>query len=979
MGCLPLKLISGPANAGKAQAVMDAVRAELDAGSQPLLVVPTAADVQRYTRELSGEGALIGARVTRLGGLLGEVVRRAGLHGPVLPERARERLIAVVCRRTGLAADGEGPLSAGLSRAVRELIDELHVGSVTPARLQAALAKLDGEEGEVSSHRRLGALYSGYEAELARLGMSDAQQLRVRALAAIREDPSLWAATPVLLYGFDDLNPLQLKAVSTLAEAGAPVTVSLSFEEGRTAFAGRAATHEALAPLAAEHRRLASRADYYAPGARAALSHLERRLFEPDAARVAPGSALRLLEGGGERAELELVAQEISRLLAEGIAPAEIAVAVRGGGVSLELLGEVLSRAGLPHTIQRRLPLGDSAIGRALIGLLRCVARGGEEPGAGSAPGTSADLLAWLRAPGLLRVPELADALERELRHEGSVTAARARALWEQRNWQLGTIDELLAAQAQSPVALIDRAARELTRLLGAPMQHTAAVLAGERADEARAHAAAARALRELRELAVRGGELAPSDAWALAGELEAVEFLAGDPAGGDPAGGEAVAVLDPLALRARRVRALFICGMQEGAFPSQRRRRGLLSEEDRHELERLSGLRLGRHEDQLAAERYLLYAAVSRPEELLVLSWHVADDDGMATPRSLFVEDVCDLFEEDLLERPARGPAPAAATPSRQPAPTAGQESLHDERVLAELARRPWSASSLENYLGCPVRWYVERFLRPGDWDPDAEPLRRGGLAHAALKDTLEGLRERTGSARPTQANLALARELLGQALDRHESEQPLSVSRERLPGMRLRLRADIERYLEHAARSESRLEPGPLELAFGLPPGGEESEPEHPAFELGDGVVLRGRIDRVDLSPSGDAVVVDYKNRFVPTPSRWISDGKVQVALYMLAVEALLARSVVGGFYQPLSGPDLRPRGVLEEEAGIGLDGVRGDERPREDLRELLGEALSLAREGAARARRGELECRPESCAQGGGCSYPSICRCG
>ena len=44
---MPLKLISGPANAGKAQAVMDAVRTELGGGSQPLLVVPTAADVQR--------------------------------------------------------------------------------------------------------------------------------------------------------------------------------------------------------------------------------------------------------------------------------------------------------------------------------------------------------------------------------------------------------------------------------------------------------------------------------------------------------------------------------------------------------------------------------------------------------------------------------------------------------------------------------------------------------------------------------------------------------------------------------------------------------------------------------------------------------------------------------------------------------------------------------------------------------------------
>ncbi len=769
------------------------------------------------------------------------MVRRAGLHGQVLSEHARERVLAVVSRRSGLAPERDGPLSAGLSRAVRELIDDLHAGAVTPARFQAALAKLDaGEQRESSFHRRLAALYSDYEAELARLGMADAQQLRMRALTAIRSDPSLWGATPVLLYGFDDLNPIQLRAVHTLAESGAPVTVSLSFEEGRTAFAGRAATYEALAPLAAEHRRLASRADYYAPGARAALSHLERHLFELDAPRVPADGSLRLLEGAGERAELELVAGEISRLLADGFAPGEIAVAVRGGGVSRELLGEVLARAGVPAAIQRPVPLGDSAIGRALIGLLRCVPRAGEE----APPGSSADLLAWLRAPGLLRVAVLADDLERELRRAGTTAVSRARALWEQRNWPLQALDELQLAQARSPAALIDRCGRELARLLGAPLQGTAAVLAGEQADEALAHAAAARALGDLRELAVRAPELAPGDAAALAGELAAVEFL-----GGRPPRGDAVAVLDPLSLRARRVRALFLCGLQEGVFPSQRRRRGLLSEEDRFELERLTGTRLGGPEDPLAAERYLLYAAVSRPEELLVLSWHLADDEGLSTSRSLFVEDVCDLFEEQLLERPLRGGARATSpvasgTPSGTDDPER-ERSLRDERVLGELAGRPWSASQLENYIGCPMRWYIERILRPASWDPDAEPLRRGGLAHAALKDTLEELREQTGSAAVTPATLETARALLAQALARREPEYPLSVSGERLPGARLR--CGRPRALPGARRGgcEWPLEPGPLELVLRRFRPRRRGTWSCPAFELGDGVVA-ARADR-------------------------------------------------------------------------------------------------------------------------------------
>src|SRR5947209_1088690 len=83
------------------------------------------------------------------------------------------------------------------------------------------------------------------------------------------------------------------------------------------------------ARLAREHRSLPSRAEHYAPSSRAALSHLERSLFEPGAARVAHGAAVRLLEGGGERAELELVAREIAALLGEGIPAGEVAVLAR--------------------------------------------------------------------------------------------------------------------------------------------------------------------------------------------------------------------------------------------------------------------------------------------------------------------------------------------------------------------------------------------------------------------------------------------------------------------------------------------------------------------------------------------------------------------------------------------------------------------------------------------------------------------------
>ena len=1054
---MPITLITGPANAGKAREVMDAVRRHVAHGEQPLLVVPTRADGDRYRRELAQAGVVAGARVERFEGLIGEAVGRAGGGLPALSGVARERVLASLLARS----------TPGYVRALAGVVAELEVQRVTPARLQAAAGKWAAADGARAAGgvEDLGRLFGEYRRALQRLGHTDRERRATQALDALRREPALWGGTPVLMYGFDDFDGLQLDAIETLGVVvGASVTVSLAYEPGRTAFAGRAGTFETLAPLATEHRRLQACEEYYAPAARVALHHLERSLFEPGAARVNVAGAVRLLEGGGERAELELVAGEIRALLDEGMKHEEIAVVHRMPSVVADLLGEVFDAQGIPHALERRVSFADTATGGALVGALRCATDDGE----------LGDLLAWLRAPGLLERPELADRLEARARREGASGAAQAKAIWEAEHWRLEALDHLRdgaerdrAARAEAVqgaarrggagrggagrggagrggAALSERAGRELEWLFNAPRRGRAALLEGDELDEARALTAGLRALGELGRLA-RGAPELGADAAELARMLESVEIVSGEPAGQGR-----VTVVDPLALRARRVRALFLIGLQEGVFPASARPEPLLAEEERRRLAETSGLRLGagRLRDALAAERYALYAAVSRPEELLVLSWHAGSDDGVAEARSLFVDDVVDLFEPGLEEGRARRPlgavdragagrmiaagdraheslrggrvagapggqvagASVTRTRSGEDTPSNGGARapaslgpLSDEELTRELRDHVWSPSSLEVWAGCPVKWFVQRMLRAEDLDPQPEPLARGGLAHAALKDTLEGLRERTGSARLTQARLSLAEELLRNALSRREAEFPLSAAPERRPGLRRRLEVDLERYLQHAAERESELEPTYLELGFGF--GEEESQevvgssgmadlpegavspqgarpPEGvslPALDLGDGLRLRGRIDRVDLVPGGRlGVVYDYKGRNAPGAAKWTEQGNVQVALYMRAVEELLGLEAAGGFYQPLSGADLRARGVLDGESGVELECVRGEVREHAEVRQLLEEAVATARQAATQAGRGELEPRPRTCAYRGGCMYPTICRC-
>ena len=592
------------------------------------------------------------------------------------------------------------------------------------------------------------------------------------------------------------------------------------------------------------------------------------------------------------------------------------------------------------------------------------------------APGTSADLLAWLRAPGLLRVPALADALERELRRQGHDRRARARALWEQRNWPLEAIDELQRAQAGSPAALIDRAGRELARLLGAPLQRTARPCWTARAlDEARAHAAAARALRELRELAVRAPELAPADASALAGELEAVEFL-----GGEPPGGEAVAVLDPLALRARRVRALFLCGLQEGVFPSQRRRRGpaLRGGPPRARAPRRPAARpprgparrralpavCGRLAPRGAARAELAPGRRRRPlDRAGRCSWRTS----ATCSRSTCSSSRCAAGRPGRVAGGRRG-AGAARAPG-------GRTGLRDERVLAELAGRPWSASSARELHRLPHAL-----------------VRRAGPAPGLL-----GPRRRAAAprrARPRGAE-GHARGAAGANRQRQARRPPTcrwhaSCWRRRWPGAspnipcRCPASACPGRGCGCGPTSSATSSTPPAGVAAGARAAGARLRPAPggrgggawsiPAFELGDGVVLRGRIDRVDLSPSGDAVVVDYKNRVVPhavTLDRatarcrsrctcWPWSGCSDAARWAASTSRCRARTCAP------AASSTRTR-ASSSTASAATSG------PERRCASCSGEALSMARSAAARARRGELEPQARELFTGGRLQLP------
>ncbi len=995
---MPLTLVTGPANSAKAGYVLDAYRAAL--AREPLLVVPTWADAAHYTRELAGAGASTGGSVVHFHALARQIGERVGLAQRPVSSLQRELLLAAAVRQARLGELASAASSPGFARAAADLVGELQRSLVEPGRLRAAL-RAEGANEEIAS------IYAAYRALLDRAGRADDELLARRALDALRAAPARWGATPVFFYGFDDLTRLQRDAVETLARvAGADVVLALTFERGRVAFAGRARTFEELRPLADELVELPPREQHYAPASRRVLHHLERHLFEDDPPPVpsspSPSPAtggqgaqgtlfgeagasdgpapVRLLEAGGERAELELVAAEVLALVAAGTAAEEIAVVVRSPARTAALVAEVFGGYGIPVAAPTRLPFGRTTLGRGLLALLALALPGGR----------SADLLTYLRTPGRVREPRLADALEADLRRAAIHDAEPALALWEGMAWPLDEVARLREAVARGTVELLEELRARGARLLAAPWARRAALLDGPERADARALSALSSAAAQLAELA----ELAKLSPGALPAPGELPTLLGALEVGvGDRPGPGAVHVAGPLDVRARRYRVVVVCGLQDAELPAPGVPEPFLSDELRARL-RGHGLMLEPREDRLAAERYLFYAVVSRPEELLLLSRRTSDEEGSMAVASPFLHDVGRALG-DALGPPRRrsladvtwppGQAPTDAERRRSKAAASLPERpreigpLTAEAMLAALHERVLSAGALETFASCPVKWLVERQLRPGAVDPDAAPLVGGGYRHAVLEEVLTRLRERTGSARLHAGSLDAARDVLhavvaerrgGVLLSRHE---PTARAEAR------QIERDLERYLEWEARTAQPLEPVHLELAFGF------EDSELPALELGDPadpVRLRGRVDRVDVDAAGErAVVRDYKTSRAYPVARWVQDGQLQVALYALVARRLLALEPIAGLYQPLR-RDLRARGAVREGEQDALGEAVGyapaDVLEPEAFEAALQDAEDRAALLAASLRAGALRPTPETCGRGG-CQYPGICRSG
>ncbi|MCY3733337.1 MAG: PD-(D/E)XK nuclease family protein [Chloroflexi bacterium] len=295
------------------------------------------------------------------------------------------------------------------------------------------------------------------------------------------------------------------------------------------------------------------------------------------------------------------------------------------------------------------------------------------------------------------------------------------------------------------------------------------------------------------------------------------------------------------------------------------------------------------------------------------------------------------------------------------------------------QAASQPHSAGALQDWATCPYRYFLGRVLRveereePRD-DLQITPIDKGSLIHDIL--------ERFFKASPTQPEpgvgwpaadrdrlFAIAEDRMQHAEAQGLTGRGLLWQRDRqriLDDLRVLLDADDV----HRARFQVRQVAG--ELTFGRLDG--SAGPVE--LTLGDGstLPLRGRIDRVDQSDTGDLImVIDYKTGGEFPRKRELEDDPVvggrylQLPIYAVAARQLL-ESGVGDVVRSAYW-------YITERGGFAFNEVPWNDENNARFRSVVNLVIDSVKQGRFPANPGEeyRRTRGRHCAY---CSFDAIC---
>ncbi|MEO8027554.1 MAG: PD-(D/E)XK nuclease family protein [Bryobacteraceae bacterium] len=400
----------------------------------------------------------------------------------------------------------------------------------------------------------------------------------------------------------------------------------------------------------------------------------------------------------------------------------------------------------------------------------------------------------------------------------------------------------------------------------------------------------------------------------------------------------DVVHILDVYEARQWELPIVFVCGMLERVFPQYHAPDSLLSEAARQEL----GLPVSAAQQR--EERLLFDIASTRATRQVVFSYPRFNEKGEDQIASFFLRGI----DPEWIAQRARPLSP----------PMAPRPALPESPSLAGfLAARHtrFSPSALERFLQCPFQFFGDRTLRlkqrPKLPNDRLDVLLQGSIIHELLARAVDT---------PPLFRAGLFDDVFEAACVKERV--PENYRRE---AIRLELRRHFERFLDNR------------DIALDWTT---ETEKQ---FEMRlDSIAVGGRIDRLDVGPRKQTLVIDYKysrEAAIKNAAAQTEDGtRLQAGLYMLAAERALGFKPVGMMYCGLREEVTWGGWHALSPADAAAVSAKDVERVRpEDLRDIMDRAEALTLDAVGQILSGRLAPDPADRDKCQWCDYRDICR--
>ena len=605
----------------------------------------------------------------------------------------------------------------GFLSLVSNFISELKRDEIWPDQFEKAMRHGSRQDKELL------LLYERYQTTLAKEGFYDAEgrYWSARTQLSARTQGRYSEFDLVIVDGFSDFTPTQYDILITLASLTRTMVVTLPFEEGqrRDLFAKSERAIQTLKDRLSELNdvhlieqnvaQFAEQMDLKLPSgetAGPACLHLRDHLFDPPFSTTVSvqSTGLQILACYGQKNELQVVAERVKRLLANGVTPGQIIVTARDLSDPGPLAEEIFREAGIPTACDLTTPLDRTLLCKQMLQFLGLIEDDWSferlkgvllstwfdwarlHPHLGlMAEGVARNAIAYLRARQiagngdvildvLARDRERLEAAQRS--DPGSRTRPRGFPIDLQ---ELVSVEELFHAlrklcapfeKKHSPIAWMELIGKTFSRLGWTPLTTRTSLWQVESGfpSDPRWPTVAAElwdfTLAQLFDLArFHERHSLTKIRWSL---TEFIAFLQETlelislPSQVREVG--RVRLLPAAQIRNLDVDYLFVLGLNEKQFPQAHQENCLYSEAERTRLQKF-GWQLSTRRTHDEDELLLFYHVVTRPRKLLTLSYAMTNHKGEPVFASPFLEQVRQLFDPNHLSFETAGrlhPVPA-------------------------------------------------------------------------------------------------------------------------------------------------------------------------------------------------------------------------------------------------------------------------------------------------------------------------------